>query len=189
MYRSFGIFGLSAALLVAAASCSRMQSFELSGRIDGLQVGDTAPFRTCPASGVELRTGLRRRGRGGGCVRLSGRAGARRLLLDDLSSEKRQGRRCGSSGQVDDRDRRRPDHADRYGGGDLLLYSRRAVSTTIPRFPNCCTSRIRSVGFGAVTAKMCVQLSHAATKRRAGGGTNSSIGFMPTIRAPHANVH
>jgi len=41
MYRSFGIFGLSAALFVAAASCSRMQSFELSGRIDGLQVGDT----------------------------------------------------------------------------------------------------------------------------------------------------
>ena len=74
---------------------------------------------------MELRTGLRRRGRGGGCVRLSGRAGARRLLLDDLSSEERQGRRCGSSGQVDDRDRRRPDHADRYGGGDLLLYSRR----------------------------------------------------------------
>lgn len=44
MYRSFGIFGLSAALLVAAASCSRMQSFELSGRIDGLQVGDTLRF-------------------------------------------------------------------------------------------------------------------------------------------------
>ena len=44
MYRSFGIFGLSAALFVAAASCSRMQSFELSGRIDGLQVGDTLRF-------------------------------------------------------------------------------------------------------------------------------------------------
>ena len=44
MYRSFGIFGLSAALLVAAASCSRMQSFELSGRIDGLKVGDTLRF-------------------------------------------------------------------------------------------------------------------------------------------------
>lgn len=44
MYRSFGIFGLSAALLVAAATCSRMQSFELSGRIDGLQVGDTLRF-------------------------------------------------------------------------------------------------------------------------------------------------
>ena len=43
MYRSFGIFGLSAALLVAA-SCSRMQSFELSGRIDGLKVGDTLRF-------------------------------------------------------------------------------------------------------------------------------------------------
>lgn len=56
MYRSFGIFGLSAALFVAAASCSRMQSFELSGRIDGLQVGRYAPFRTCPAAGVELRT-------------------------------------------------------------------------------------------------------------------------------------
>lgn len=44
MYRSFGIFGLSAALFVAAASCSRMQSFELSGRIDGLKVGDTLRF-------------------------------------------------------------------------------------------------------------------------------------------------
>lgn len=44
MYRSFGIIGLSAALFVAAASCSRMQSFELSGRIDGLQVGDTLRF-------------------------------------------------------------------------------------------------------------------------------------------------
>ena len=85
--------------------------------------------------------------------------------------------------------------ADRRGksmivtGGDRITLTGTAVSTTIPRFPNCCTSRIRSVGFGAVTAKMRVQLSHAATKRRAGGGTNSSIGFMPTIRAPHANAH
>ena len=126
MYRSFGIIGLSAALFVAAASCFTHAIFRaVSGRIDGLQVGDTLRFERVllpewnyePAFDVVVG--------GGGCVRLSGRAGARRLLLDDLSSEKRQGRRCESSGQVDDRDRRRPDHADRYGGGDLLLYSRR----------------------------------------------------------------
>lgn len=44
MYRSFVLFGAFAALLATAAACSRMQSFELCGRIDGLQVGDTLRF-------------------------------------------------------------------------------------------------------------------------------------------------
>jgi len=44
MYRSFVLFGAFAALLVTAAACSRMQSFELCGRIEGLQVGDTLRF-------------------------------------------------------------------------------------------------------------------------------------------------
>lgn len=43
MSRSFVLFGAFAALL-AMAACSRMQSFELRGRIDGLQVGDTLRF-------------------------------------------------------------------------------------------------------------------------------------------------
>ena len=44
MNSKFEIRLLLGMLVVAAASCSQMQSFELSGRIDGLQVGDTLRF-------------------------------------------------------------------------------------------------------------------------------------------------
>ena len=179
MYRSFGIFGLSAALFVAAASCSRMQSFELSGRIDGLQVGDTLRFERVllPEWNYEPAFDV-----------VVGEAGAFAYRGEQAHDGYYSMTYHPKSGRAADADRRGKSMIV-TGGDRITLTGSAAVSTTIPRFPNCCTSRIRSVGFGAVTAKMRVQLSHAATKRRAGGGTTSSIGFMPTIRAPHANAH
>lgn len=188
MYRSFGIFGLSAALFVAAASCSRMQSFELSGRIDGLQVGDTLRFERVllPEWNYEPAFDV-----------VVGEAGAFAYRGEQAHDGYYSMTYHPKSGRAADADRRGKsmivtggDRITLTGTAEAIYYcTLGAVSTTIPRFPNCCTSRIRSVGFGAVTAKMRVQLSHAATKRRAGGGTTSSIGFMPTIRAPHANAH
>ncbi len=188
MYRSFGIFGLSAALFVAAASCSRMQSFELSGRIDGLKVGDTLRFERVllpewnyePAFDVVV-------GEAGAFAYRGEQAhdGYYLMTYHPKSGRAADADRRGKSMIVTGGDRitltgtAEAIYYCTLGGGiydDLALSELLYVADSL--------GRIR-----AVTAKMREQLSHAATERRAGGGTNSSIGFMPTIRAPHANAH